>query len=279
MNMKSAIYDKFPDAIQPFVKSAYYYSLDAYERQYRKIHPYRKTDSQLHSEFIDEFFNSRTEYQEYVDEFEQGPVAEIRDEALEKYQQLTGKDAGMGTIGLDTGQDYYAVTRKLKPTTLIETGVCNGLSTLSILLALQKNEKGNLYSIDHPFKSDESLEEFRKETFQDYGGAAIPSDKEPGWIIPDELRSRWDLTIGKSQRELPHLVTDLETIDLFVHDSEHSHPCMMFEYELAYEWLDRQGIILSDDITWNEAFFVFTEVRKPQYGKLSNDVGYMFKNK
>lgn len=52
---------------------------------------------------------------------------------------------------------------------------------------------------------------------------------------------------------------------------------MMFEYELTYEWLADGGVILSDDILWNEAFSVFTDVRKPEYGKLKNNVGYLRK--
>lgn len=52
---------------------------------------------------------------------------------------------------------------------------------------------------------------------------------------------------------------------------------MMFEYELAYEWLTDSGMILSDDITWNDAFDTFIEVREPKYGKLSNNVGYIRK--
>jgi predicted O-methyltransferase YrrM len=222
-------------------------------------------------------FNTQSEYQEYVREFEKGPIAEMRNEALDQYSQLTGEDNDMGAISLDTARDYYATTRKLEPDIIVETGVCNGLSTVSVLLAIQKNGTGELYSIDYPFRADESLKEFRDDTFEGYGGAAIPSNKQPGWIIPDKLRGSWNLIIGKSQRELPKLVTKLEDIDLFIHDSEHSHPCMMFEYELAYEWLGNGGMILSDDISWNTAFEVFTSVREPEYGKISGNMGYMIK--
>jgi hypothetical protein len=52
---------------------------------------------------------------------------------------------------------------------------------------------------------------------------------------------------------------------------------MMFEYELAHEWVEDGGVILSDDIGWNEAFSVFTSVRNPSWGKLSNNVGYIIK--
>jgi hypothetical protein len=265
VSFKSAIHARLPDRLKPVAKRVYFAAFGL------------STDEELHSAFVADVFQSRAEYDRYAREFKAGQVVALRDEALQRYQQLTGRD-GLAGIGLDTARDYYAITRKLEPETVIETGVCNGVSTLSILLALQKNGSGELYSIDSPLRADESLEEFRAETFEGYGGAAIPSDKEPGWIIPDELRSRWDLTIGKSQRELPKLVTELETVDLFVHDSEHSHPCMMFEYELAYEWLVEGGVVLSDDITWNDAFSIFTRVRQPEWGKVSRTVGYMRKS-
>lgn len=264
MTLKRTIYDSLPDPVKPIAR-----------RGYQQITGQSQVpDNKLHSEFVENIFDSQDEYEEYITEFKQGSGVSLRNEAFEKYQQMTGRE-GMGGIGLDIAQDYYAVTRKVEPKTIIETGVCNGVSTLALLLAIRENEQGKLYSIDYPLRADESLEEFRQETFQDYGGAAIPSDKDPGWIIPTELRSQWDLTIGKSQRELPQLVTELGSIDLFIHDSEHSHPCMMFEYELAYEWLTDSGLILSDDITWNDAFDIFTEVREPKYGKISNNVGYI----
>lgn len=239
------------------------------------MYPNKRPYEQLQSELVDEMFDSQSEYQEYVKEFEEGPIAKIRDEALDKYSQLTGEDTDMGVISLNTARDYYAITRKLEPNTVVETGVCNGLSTISILLALENNETGKLYSIDYPFKADESLDEYRNDTFEGYGGAAIPSDKEPGWIIPDELRNQWNLIIGKSQRELPKLMTRIETFDLFIHDSEHSHPCMMFEYELSFEWLEDEGVILSDDITWNNAFEVFVSIREPEFGKISDNIGHI----
>lgn len=183
-------------------------------------------------------------------------------------------DEQLSGIGLETGQQYYAIVRKLQPSVLVETGVCNGVSTLCILLALNENETGQLHSIDFPYRADEPLDEFRSKTFEKYGGAAIPSDKEPGWIIPDELRNRWSLTIGKSQRKLPALLTQFDEIDFFAHDSEHSVPCMMYEFELAWEWLAPDGILIADDISWNNSFELFTEHRECNPGLITPNVGY-----
>jgi cephalosporin hydroxylase len=174
--------------------------------------------------------------------------------------------------------DYYTLVRKVQPHVVVETGVCHGVSSLFVLLVLRENGSGQLHSIDFPFRTDDSLEQVRKKTFSGYGGAAIPADKDPGWILSDAVQSRWELTIGKSQRELPKLLPQLPGLDLFIHDSEHSHPCMMFEFELAYEWLDEGGIVLSDDISWNEAFQTFTDVRAPKRHELIfTNVGYFVK--
>ncbi|MFC7324173.1 class I SAM-dependent methyltransferase [Halorubrum rutilum] len=277
MRTEPAIHDHIPDSIYKGIRSVYHRIAAFFNTGYKIAHPKRRTNKQLHNGFVETTFDSQSEYQKYVREFEEGPVAKIRDEALDKYQLLTGGDSSMGGISLDTARDYYCITRKIQPETVIETGVCNGLSTLSVLLAINKNEYGQLHSIDYPYRADESLEEFRDDTFESYGGAAIPSDKEPSWIIPGELRDHWELIIGKSQKELPKLVTRVDNFDVFIHDSEHSHPCMMFEYELACEWLNQEGIVLSDDITWNEAFDIFTHVRNVDRGKLSENVGYMRK--
>ena len=262
--MKTKVYNQLPDYLQPIVKKVYYRLTN------------HTTDKELHEKFVQFFFDSKIEYEDYLDEAKNGEVSSLYKEGLEDYKRLTEKK-NLSGIGLDTALDYYALVRKLKPSTVIETGVCNGVSTLAVLLALEKNELGTLYSIDYPFRVNESLKEFREETFEEYGGAAIPSDKHPGWIIPEELKSKWELTVGKSQRKLPEMIVEKKEIDMFIHDSEHSAPCMMFEYELAYEHLRNEGVILSDDITWNDSFSTFTDVRDGECGYVRNNVGYIQK--
>lgn len=262
---KSAIYDRLPRSMQPFAEKLYYKLTN------------QPSDQELHEEFVQSFFDSTTEYERYINEAEHGEISTYYTEGLSEYRRLTEKESFAG-VGLGTALDYYALVRKLKPTIVVETGVCNGVSTLAVLLALKKNEQGTLHSIDYPFRADESLEEFQAETFDGYGGAAIPNNKNPGWIIPEALTSRWELTIGKSQQKLPETIVELEEIDMFIHDSEHSEPCMMFEYELAYEHLNEDGVVLSDDITWNDAFSTFISTREGESGYLQNNVGYIQKS-
>lgn len=228
------------------------------------------------SRFVEHCFSSRDSYRSYCREFRESRAPEVWSEAEDVYQELTGKST-LSSVGLELGRDYYALVREHEPAGIVETGVCNGLSSFCLLLALEENDAGKLHSVDYPYYFDESLEEFRDETFDDYGGAAIPPEKEPGWVIPDDLRNRWDLRIGKSQRELPKMVQEIDSFELFFHDSEHSAPCMMFEFELAWEWMGADGIIVSDDIRWNWAFPTFVDVRKGAAGTITEDVGFVRK--
>jgi predicted O-methyltransferase YrrM len=196
---------------------------------------------------------------------------------LEIYQKLSGiSDTGaVEPISLDW---LYNAIIELEPHTVVETGVYNGASSYVILSALETNGKGQLHSIDYPFYAHESISHFRENTFDGYGGAAIPQDKKPGWIIPSNLREKWHLTIGKSQEELPEILSELEEIDFFMHDSEHSTPCMIFEYEVALNYIRNNGLIISDDISWNDAFEIFEQSRKVNSMKISENLG-IFKPK
>ena len=156
-----------------------------------------------------------------------------------------------GRTGYDEGLHLYALLRQLGPSVAVETGVCNGVSTAFLLLALEKNGTGVLHSIDLP---EFAGRDYEPDAFwEGKGGAVVPAGKEPGWMIPDELRSRWRLTIGRSQDLLPDLLRDLGPIDFFMHDSEHSYECMSFEFRSAYPALRPGGVLVADDFNWNEA--------------------------
>jgi predicted O-methyltransferase YrrM len=238
---------------------------------------YGVTPDESRAAFVDRFFDD-DEYERYIEEFRNGYTADMLEEALGEFRRMAGNRPLYG-IGLDHGANYYALLRSLEPETVVETGVCNGLSSTCALLALGRNGRGTLHSIDYPLYADEDLEEFRAETFEAYGGAAIPADRDPGWIVPEGLRQNWDLRIGKSQRELPALLAEIPDIDVFTHDSEHSLPCMIFEYELAWEWLRSGGVLLSDDISWNDAWKRFVTVRDCDFGLLSHNFAYAVKDR
>jgi predicted O-methyltransferase YrrM len=172
--------------------------------------------------------------------------------------RITGRD------GYDEGLRLYRLLRDVRPRVAVETGVCNGVSTAFLLLALEDNGEGELHSIDLP---EVASEEYKQGTFWDgKGGAVIPPGKEPGWMVPPELRDRWDLVLGRSQEELPPLLDRLGAIDFFMHDSEHSYECMSFEFRAAWDALREGGVLVADDVNVNTAWdeFVGEVGREPE---------------
>jgi predicted O-methyltransferase YrrM len=170
-------------------------------------------------------------------------------------QTARGNRYDFGAVAEETGLRLYALVREAGPKVVVETGVCNGVSTALILAALDCNGAGHLHSIDHPEHAGTT---YGEETFwAGKQGAVVPRGQAPGWVVPASLRSRWTLRIGRSQDELLLLLRRLGTIDFFFHDSEHSDACMRFEYEAAWIHLRSGGVLVSDDTTWNDVFGQF----------------------
>lgn len=271
------LYATLPDWLQPHVRKWYYLlnpRLSWLDR--------RKPDA-VDESFVRRFFDDRAEFERYRDEFLAGPIGDICATAAER--------APEGHTIFDAHREdcmkHYALVRKREPDVVVETGVYNGVSTASILLALAANDRGRLHSIDNSralraglgdaesadgATTDRELDgrarHYRRErpSCAEPGGARLVPDREPGWIVPDRLRDRWALTAGRSQRELPRLLADLGGIDVFLHDSEHSVSGMLFEFDLAYEWLRPGGLVLSSHVEWNDAFETFVEERDCEHG-------------
>jgi predicted O-methyltransferase YrrM len=186
----------------------------------------------------------------------------VQGETQRGHRYNTGRVTGRE--GYDEGLRLYGLIREREPRVAVETGVCNGVSTAFLLLALERNGTGELHSIDLP---EVAGEEYEAGTFWDgKGGAVIPPGKEPGWMVPAELRERWRLVLGRSQDELPPLLDRVGAIDFFMHDSEHSYECMSFEFRAAWEALRDGGVLVADDVNVNTAWAEFTRVvdREPQ---------------
>jgi predicted O-methyltransferase YrrM len=153
----------------------------------------------------------------------------------------------------------YAVVRAHKPERILETGVANGVSSAYLLLALQRNQKGELHSIDVG------------------DGSFVLHGRSTGWLVPDWLRPRWTLHLGDAREYLPQVLDQLGVVDIFIHDSLHTYEHMKFEYQLAYPHLRRGGVLVSDDALWNPAFEDFSrEVRAPA-SRILRGVGFLKK--
>jgi len=151
----------------------------------------------------------------------------------------------------------YAAVRALKPDTVVETGVASGVSSAYLLLALQRNQKGALHSVE-------------------IGDPAyLPAGKEPGWIVPDWLRSRWQLHLGDVAAILPVLFRELGEVDIFIHDSLHTYEQMKFEFELAHPHIKHGGLLLADDALWNSAFQEFARAVPSPASAIIRGVGFL----
>jgi hypothetical protein len=142
----------------------------------------------------------------------------------------------------------YLATRVLRPDVFIETGVHNGMSSAFILLGMQHNQAGHLHSIDLPPVDQRIL---------DQGTNPLPAGRTPGWIIPDDLRSRHTLLLGPAETLLPVVLAEKQRVDIFLHDSDHSYAHIMLEAALAWPKLTGHGCIIVDNIEQNEAFSDF----------------------
>ena len=175
-----------------------------------------------------------------------GRVAEILDErALEETEENTRKllqdirdgDAFSLRWAADSrlARLCYVLCRLIGPSVVVETGVAYGVSSAFILRALEKNGHGALYSVDLPPP---------RRRYERFWGVAVP----------DGLRGRWRLHRGTSASVLPRLLKEIPTVDLFVHDSLHTHRNMLREFDTVWPNLGDGAVLLADDVERNRAF-------------------------
>jgi len=155
----------------------------------------------------------------------------------------------------------YSLIRTIKPTTLLETGVFHGHYTACLLKGIHDNYRdssvdGKLISIDLP--AHKSISESTSEAATTH----LPSYCEPGWVIPEYLKDRWQLHSGDSRDLLPKVIEREINISLFFHDSLHTYSHMTFEFENAYPILNDGGYLMSHDVHWNRSFRHFARKHK-----------------
>ena len=133
--------------------------------------------------------------------------ADLHDHAA-RFAALTARLAvhpdGFGGQMMSEYSAIYALIRLLRPATVVETGVADGATSAYILQALEDNGRGHLHSIDLPSER-------------------LPPGAAPGWIVDASLRHRWTLRIGASGQLLEPLLSELDSIDVFLHDSLHTY--------------------------------------------------------
>lgn len=180
------------------------------------------------------------------------------EEYLQKLEEKYEAYYRPGWVNLDDALFLYWVVRRLQPKTIVQTGVCNGLSSAFMMLALVKNgPDGSLHVIDMPpvFNSNEEVWKVKGRTY----GVVIPEGKSSGWLVPDMYRDRFEVLCGDARLLLPGLLKKLGNIDMFYHDSDHTYDHMLFEFQEAKNYLSPSSVIVSDDIAWNASLWDFAD--------------------
>jgi len=118
---------------------------------------------------------------------------------------------------------WYALARLRKPTLMIETGVHDGLGSLLLLRALERNcadgTDGKLVSFD--------------------------INPRTGWLVGSH--PLWELRIESTRTGLPSLLRTSAPIGIFIHDSSHTYENERRELVTAASRLAEDGILLSDN--------------------------------
>ncbi len=180
-------------------------------------------------------------------------VNEIREnrvfhDAMEtKQPRQGGRRVPRASVNDEVGTVLYTICRRLQPENVVETGVASGVSSSYFLCALEENGRGRLHSIDLP-----------------------TWEPDTGWIVPDYLRHRWELIGGRSAEKLGPLLKRLGTVKVFFHDGEHTYENMMWEYRTAWAALEPDGVLLSHNIDFTDAF--------PDFSSAIGAPGWVFQN-
>lgn len=111
---------------------------------------------------------------------------------------------------------WWVLVRGRKPAVIVETGVYDGLGSLVLLVAAQRNEQE--------------------------GGPrtrviGIDSDPRAGRLVPPNLRERWEFVVGYTSDVLEGAVADAK-IGVLIHDTPHTEEIQQFEFGLALRHAD-----------------------------------------
>jgi len=120
----------------------------------------------------------------------------------------------------------------IRPKCVVETGVANGFSTRQIL---------------------ESFKEFEL-----YDSRLFSFDIDPKvFTVELERNPQFNKVIIDSASSFLSAMHKIGSVDLFYHDSDHSYENQLLEYDAAWRLLSNDGVLISDDINWSNAFLDF----------------------
>jgi cephalosporin hydroxylase len=183
-------------------------------------------------------------------------------EAREINSYISSKIGGrqFWQVSADELTFIYSITRTLQPRNVVETGVGPGTTSFAFLSALEKTG-GLLHSFDLGMKYGEE------------------EKGEPvGFIVPETMHRRWDLTLGNSKLTLPKELARIGSVDLFLHDSEHTKEHVIFELEAVFPYLSSRSLILVDNYDWTEAPNMFASKTKMTLTHIVDDLCAIYRD-
>lgn len=136
----------------------------------------------------------------------------------------------------------YFLTRLHRPSTVLETGVAAGWSTLAILSAIDKNGHGFLHSSEFPYVRLANPESY------------------VAYLVPEELRrGPWRLYLKGDRRNLDAILTDDVRLDLVHYDSDKRRGGRDFFVRRIKDHMAPDAIMVFDDANQDLFFRDFVE--------------------
>lgn len=159
-------------------------------------------------------------------------------EGEELARRSTVKMGGAGDMEL-----IYNSVRASGAIRVIETGVAYGWSSLAILAGLEERSSAKLVSVDMPYPK-------------------VGNERFVGVVVPERLRSKWVIVREPDRRGLKKAIALMGGgVDLCHYDSDKSWWGRRYAFNLLWNALAPNGILISDDIQDNLYFRDFVADR------------------
>lgn len=184
-------------------------------------------------------------------------------EMLEKAQNYKDKNLNLNLnnfvkkSGASNIELIYEIIRDRKPKNILETGVAYGWSSYAILLAVLHNKFGKLISVDLPYP-------------------LINERKNIGILIPKKIKKNWSLILGRDTNGIKKALKKFNyKVDLFHYDSDKNYNAKLRNLLLVWQNINKNGVIICDDVNDNNAFFDFAEQTKKNFFVIKTNNKYL----
>lgn len=140
---------------------------------------------------------------------------------------------------------WYALVRALRPRVVIEVGAHDGLGSLLLLRALERN-------------ADSSSP-----------GRLISFDVNPaaGWLVG--THPYWEMRIEDSRQGLRTLLPGIEPVDLFLYDGWHTADAELADIGAVLPSMSADGLLVSDDAQVTGALARIADAHRLAYHEFS----------